>query len=159
MAAAIVVFPPGLVNVDTPPYEAETRRVLDLSRLRGVGRGVNLAMAALFLASAGLQLNDPDPLRWIAVYSGAAVACIAADRAPRAWIPAAAIGLVAMAWASTTASVLPRMKGADLFRSMKAETPVIEESREFLGLLVVAGWMTWLTVRALRARCSGAPPR
>jgi hypothetical protein len=36
---------------------------------------------------------------------------------------------------------------ADLFKTMKAETPTIEESRETLGLLIVALWMAILAFR------------
>ena len=35
----------------------------------------NGIMAAMFLLSAVLQYNDPDPLRWIALYAAAALAC------------------------------------------------------------------------------------
>jgi hypothetical protein len=35
---------------------------------------------------------------------------------------------------------------------MKAETPRIEESREALGLLIVAAWMAVLPIRSWRSR-------
>ena len=39
---------------------------------------------------------------------------------------------------------------ADLFKSMQAQTPIIEEGREFLGLILVGAWTVFLTVSPLR---------
>jgi transmembrane protein TMEM220 len=39
-----------------------------------------------------------------------------------------------------------------LFASMKADTPAIELSREFLGLLIVAAWMATVAVFSLVTR-------
>jgi hypothetical protein len=113
----------------------------------------NIAMLVLFVAAAGLQYNDPDPLVWMAIYGLAATACglYAAHRL--AWSFAASVSVAALVWAATFA---PRVLGTalpgDLVRSMEAETPQIEESREALGLLIVAAWMTALAVRARRAQ-------
>lgn len=113
----------------------------------------NLGMLVLLAAAAALQYNDPDPLQWVAIYGLAAIACglCAASRPP--WAFSASVGAAALVWA---ASFAPRVLGAaspgDLVQSMKADTPQIEESREALGLLIVAGWMAALTVRARRAR-------
>lgn len=112
----------------------------------------NTLVAALFLLSAALQLNDPDPLRWIAIYAAAAVACLVAGRVPWAGTLAAAVGLIAFVWAATMVSVLHEMRFADLFKTMKAQTPVIEEAREFLGLALVCGFMAVLALRARRDR-------
>jgi hypothetical protein len=120
-------------------------------RGRTVFDGINLLWAALFLVSAALQLNDPDPLRWILIYASAASACLVHRVAPRAWLPPAIVGLAALTWAGLDAPrVLPGLRFGDLFRSMKAETPSIEESRELLGLLIVAGWMAVLVLRTRR---------
>jgi hypothetical protein len=35
----------------------------------------NWIMLALFAFSAVLQLNDPDPIAWVAVYAAAAAVC------------------------------------------------------------------------------------
>ena len=42
-------------------------------------------MAVLFLIAAALQYNDPDPLRWMAIYGLAVLACLLAlaGRLPR----------------------------------------------------------------------------
>jgi hypothetical protein len=56
-------------------------------------------MAALFLFAAAVQYNDPDPLRWMAVYGLAALACVLslARRLPR--VVPVLVGLGAVAWA------------------------------------------------------------
>jgi len=67
------------------------------------------------------------------------------------------VGVVALAWALTGVGVLKEMAFSDLFGKMKAETPVIEESREFLGLMIIVTWMAVLTVRGLRERVGSGP--
>jgi hypothetical protein len=115
-------------------------------------RMINLAVAMLFFASAALQLNDPDPARWVAIWAAAGVACLADRRIRPAWLVPAVVGAMALLWALTGVGVLAEMTFSDLFREMKAQTPVIEESREFLGLAIIAAWMTVLTFRGLRDR-------
>src|SRR5215213_11000596 len=68
-----------------------------------VFRAANAVMALLFVFAAAVQYNDPDPLRWVALYLAAAAACVLAllQRLPR-WIPVV-VGLVALAWAATLA--------------------------------------------------------
>jgi hypothetical protein len=121
--------------------------------------GANLLAATVFLASALLQYNDPDPIRWIGLYGSAALACLAHDRLPGHRLLALAVAAVAFVWAATLAGVLPRMDVADLFRTMKAETPVIEESRELLGLLLVGVWMIFLLCRGRRKSLLGLSTR
>ena len=119
------------------------------SRAFGVA---NRIMAVLFLISAIIQLNDPDPLRWAAVYGAAGFACLAAGRFRYSWPLPAGVGLVAFAWAAWLSPILPDLKLGDLARTMHARTPSIELGREFLGLLIVLGWMALLVVLSLRER-------
>ena len=113
---------------------------------------VNGVVAAMFLVTAALQLNDPDPLFWIAIYVAAAAACLATGRAALSWALAGLVGLAAVAWALSLLPVLQEMVFSDLFKAMKAETPVIEESRELLGLLLIGAWMVVLIFVSLRPR-------
>ena len=39
----------------------------------------NYLMAALFFFGAAVQYNDPDPVRWVAIYIAGAVACLLAN--------------------------------------------------------------------------------
>lgn len=100
----------------------------------------NRAIAFLFAISAVLQLNDPDPWLWIAIYVAAAAACLV--RGGRSWLLAAAVGIAGLTWSLLLLPrVLPGFRFADLFRTMTAGTPAIELGREALGLLIIAGWM------------------
>jgi hypothetical protein len=120
----------------------------------------NIAMLVLFLAAAGLQYNDPDPLVWIAIYGLAASACGLHAAHRLAWSFAASVGVAALIWAATFAPrVLGTASPGDLVQSMKAETPQVEESREALGLLIVAAWMAGLAVRARRAQKASLTPK
>lgn len=103
--------------------------------------------AAMFLVSAALQYNDPDPLRWAAMYGAGAAACLLHGRVRWHRALALVVALCALGWAASQLGILPRLAIGDLFKSMKAETPAIEESREFLGLLLVGGWAVFLTIR------------
>ncbi len=115
-------------------------------------------MAVLFLISAALQFNDPDPLRWAAIYGAAGFACLAAGRFRYSWPLPTGVGLLALLWAAWLSPNLPQVRLRDLARSMHAETPSIELGREFLGLLMVLGWMVFLVVVSLRERSSRAKP-
>lgn len=124
-------------------------------------RVANLAMTIYFAICVALQYNDPDPYLWMPMYGAAMVACILFSRSTlRPWI-AGLIGGLALAWAGTIA---PRVVGQDgfahMFESMKASNPLIEESREMGGLLIVFAWMAALTVasaaRASAARATGS---
>ena len=114
-------------------------------------RAANIAMLLVFVASALLQLNDPDPLAWTAIYSAAALMCgLELTGRLRATYPML-LALTALAWAATIA---PRVLGKIPFRDMFAEFEMhdlrIEESREMYGLLIVAVWMAVLALVARR---------
>jgi hypothetical protein len=109
------------------------------------------AMAAVFVAFAALQHNDPDAALWITAYALAALASLDACRAAaRAW-PALAVGFAALGWAGVHAAELARTGWPDsIAAAMKAESPAVELAREMLGLAIVAAWMT--VVAAVRRR-------
>jgi hypothetical protein len=102
---------------------------------------INLLLAAMFVVFASLQINDPDPVIWILIYGAMAVVCIlAAFRIYFKWV---IVGLITayvvysiwyfegvMEWFS-------KPDKAMLFDDvMKMKYPYIEESREFLGLMI-----------------------
>lgn len=121
-------------------------------------RAANVLCLILFSASAALQLNDPDPVGWFAIYALAGLACLACWRLPRplGWLLPAAVGVAALGWAASLAPVaLPGLKLGQLVQKMKAETPQIELGREMLGLLMVSGWMAVLAVVMFRRTARG----
>jgi hypothetical protein len=111
--------------------------------------------ALLFALSALLQYNDPDPVVWIAIYAAAAAACLATWRDPtRIWFPGA-VGIAAMLWAvSLLIRTLRESRLGNPFGSMMKGDDPVELTREILGLLIIATWMTLLVVRG-RARAKG----
>ena len=115
-------------------------------------RMTNRVMAVLFLISAAIQFNDPDPLRWAAIYGAAGFACLAAGRLRYSWPLPTAVGLVALVWTAWLSPILPQVRLRDLARSMHAETPTIELGRELLGLVIVLGWMVVLVIGSRRKR-------
>ena len=104
-------------------------------------------MTALFIYAAALQYNDPDPLRWAAIYLSAAAACCLYIVRRLSWFIAGMIALVALVWAGALApDVWGRVSPLQMFETWKMTDPVIEEAREMCGLLIVAAWMGVLVV-------------
>jgi hypothetical protein len=111
---------------------------------------VNGIAAAVFLLSAALQYNDPDPVRWTLLSAAAAAACLLAGRLRFGTWLAAAVGAVALAWSVALSPIVPSIRPADLVKTMKAENPTIELGREWLGLVMVLAWMVVLVVARRR---------
>lgn len=106
-------------------------------------------MALVFLFSTVVQVNDPDPVRWIAIYGLATVASVSSWLGRvRSWLPAL-VAPLALAWA---VSIAPRVVGrvplGDMFGAFEMRDTGVEESREMYGLLLVAGWMASVAIRA-----------
>lgn len=102
---------------------------------------LSIFFALMFMAFAALQVNDPDPVLWILIYGVMAVVSVMAifDYYNNKLM----IGL-AMLFAVYMIILFPGV--SEWFRQddksvlfdevMKMEYPYIEESREFLGLLI-----------------------
>ncbi len=112
------------------------------------GRVVDGLFGAAFLLSAVVQYNDPDPLRWIAMYLLAVVAA--------AWPPGSRLALGLTATAGIVATVwclfvLPEAMAVtgmgDVVAAMSPDRPRTEAARELGGLLLV---VVWSVVRVLR---------
>ena len=100
--------------------------------MRHVWTVLHVLMAVLFLLSAAVQYNDPDPTLWITIYTGAALLCLQA---------AARLLLVPIAWAwclgSLAVGIWAVATGLDeLVLSMDNEL-----ARELGGLVITATWM------------------
>jgi Ca2+/Na+ antiporter len=103
----------------------------------------NILFGLLFLISAGLQYNDPDPYVWIPIYLYAAILCwLAASN--KFYLPAFLIGIVVYAAYAlylffTKDGVLDWIQehnAENIAAGMQATKPWIEETREFFGLLI-----------------------
>jgi hypothetical protein len=108
-------------------------------------------MLAAFAFSVVVQLNDPDPYAWVAIYALAAAACLLELRGRGGWPFPTVVGAVAVVWAAVISlRVLGRVPFIEMFGAFEMKNVGIEESREMYGLLIIAGWMVVLAVRAAR---------
>lgn len=105
----------------------------------------NLVFALLFVVSAALQYNDPDPYLWIPIYLYGAVMCWFAFRG-KYFTTAMIIGiagyvLYAIYLFFTDDGVVDwvtKHEAESLTQSMKASSPWIEDTREFFGLCILS---------------------
>jgi hypothetical protein len=104
----------------------------------------NILFCILFLISAGLQYNDPDPYIWIPIYLYGSILCWLAFR-DKYYLKAYLAGIIifagyALYFFFTENGVLDWIRKHDaenIAATMKASTPWIEETREFFGLLIL----------------------
>lgn len=99
-------------------------------------------MAALLGVSVALQYNDPDPIRWMAMY-GAGMIVAALLPAKKALAPVALlVGAAAAAWAIyLTQAVWGVIEVSDLTNKMSEKGGAVEVGREAGGLAIEAVWM------------------
>jgi hypothetical protein len=105
---------------------------------------LNLIFCILFIISAGLQYNDPDPYLWIPIYLIGASISFQAFKGkyyPKLILFFAVLFFIysiylffdkfgVLTW-------LNDHKAENIAGSMKASAPWIEETREFFGLLIL----------------------
>ncbi len=101
-----------------------------------IWRVVGTGFMLFFAACTVLQINDPDPMLWIALYGGAALVCLPVARgrpSPR-WAP-----LIMMVLASELALMdvmfppPPEIRADDTMWGT-------EQAREVMGALLVCSW-------------------
>jgi hypothetical protein len=100
-------------------------------------------MALLLAFAAAVNFNDPDPIRWVAIYGAACVLSIAiavTGGMPPVW--PAAVAVIALAWGVSLAARVPSLEVyTHMFDEWEMKSPTIEEAREACGLFIVAVWM------------------
>jgi hypothetical protein len=107
----------------------------------------NLVMLIAFVFGVIVQYNDPDPVRWMALYGAAAVACGLYAAGRKQWIVPAVVLLVAVVWAATLApAALGKVGFGELFEAFEMKDERVEIGREFGGLAIIAAWMLVLTI-------------
>ena len=104
----------------------------------------NIFFSILFLIFAGLQYNDPDPYIWIPIYLYGTICCWLAAKNkfyPRAYLfgilVLTAYALYLFFTKDGVLDWIQKHRGENIATSMKAETPWIEDTREFFGLLML----------------------
>ena len=118
-------------------------------------RVVNFLLAIMFLAFAFLQLNDPDPLVWILIYGVMSVFCIMAifEFYPQKFLiaTAAIFTMYSLIYIPGVLEWLRSENKSELFDEIaKMNHLYIEESREFLGLLICLSVLILYIVRSRR---------
>ena len=117
---------------------------------------LNIFFVLLFISCAILQYNDPDPYIWMPVYLLGAIICFMAllnQFRPALYLIAWTIYIPYAAYIffydEAIMTWLNEDKPQDIVQSMKAGKPWIEQTREFLGLiiLIVALIINWTWFR------------
>lgn len=122
----------------------------------------NSIFLVLFVVSAGLQYNDPDPALWILIYLFAALNCYFSIRELN-YPLINQTGLVLLFMYAMflffdkdgVLSWITDHKAENIAGSMKASTPWIEETREFFGLAIIITIMS-LNIFNSRAKKSNS---
>jgi hypothetical protein len=122
-------------------------------------RVVNFILAIMFMGFAFLQLNDPDPVIWILIYGVMAVFCVMAmfDFYSRKALIAVLLIYTAYSFFYIPGVIewLQHDKRSALFDDVaKMEHLYIEESREFLGLLICIAVLAVYLYRARKTRAA-----
>src|SRR4051794_11604174 len=104
----------------------------------------NFFFVFVFIVFAALQYNDPDPYIWMPLYLYAALLCWLATKKKfhktAYWVGFAVYGSYAIYKifdANGLVDWITKHHSQNLAATMKAETPWVEESREFFGLVII----------------------
>src|SRR5687767_9996973 len=104
----------------------------------------NLIFCIFFILFAALQYNDPDPWLWMPIYLYSAILCWLAFRGkyfPKAFLFGiiAYLGYAVLLFFEKDGVLdwITKHDADNIAGTMKAETPWIEDTREFFGLLIL----------------------
>jgi Transmembrane family 220, helix len=119
-------------------------------------RILNFILALMFLAFAFVQINDPDPVLWILIYGAMATFSIMAifKYYPLKFMIAVLVlylvyGAYTLIYHPGILEWLQSENKSDIFDDVKKmENLYIEESREFLGLIICIGVLIFYFVRS-----------
>jgi len=107
-------------------------------------KALNIFFIILFVFSALVQYNDPDPYIWVPLYLYGAVLCFLSIRKnykPVLFIVGIIVytlyGLYLLFDKNGVISWVKDHEAENIVQSMKATKPWIEETREFFGLLLL----------------------
>ena len=114
-------------------------------------RTVNALMALIFLTAVVVQYNDPDPVRWMAIYGAACLLSVMALK--RRVHPAVPLLVAAVAVVWSAAIMFGGPGGTNylhMFDEWEMRSVSVEQAREATGLVIVAAWMAVLAARGKR---------
>jgi len=106
----------------------------------------NIFFCIVFILFAAVQYNDPDPYVWMPIYLYCAVFCWLSFRNkfyPNAYLLGIAVFAVYAGYKFFDENGVwdwaTKHHFANIAGTMKAETPWVEETREFFGLVICIG--------------------
>jgi hypothetical protein len=106
-----------------------------------VSRVLDLLFGGTFIACAVVQFNDPDPVRWIAIYGAALFGCASPPGARWAGALTGIVAVIAGVWALfVVPEAMQVTTFGDLVAAMDPDRPETEAARELGGLLLVVVW-------------------
>ena len=109
---------------------------------------INWIVCVVFLLFAFVQLNDPDPYVWVAIYGLIAIFFAVSNfrNIPKIIIQVLIIGLVlfALYHVGYFYEWLLSNDKSELFGDMIYDKPNIEGTREFMGLVIASGALVYL---------------
>lgn len=114
---------------------------------------LHFLLALMFLGFAYLQLNDPDPLVWVLIYMVMAAFSVSAIFGfyPRRfyWVVLAIFLLYSAVYIPGVIEWMQTDDKSALFSDVaKMEHRYIEESREFLGLMICVAVLVFYIIRS-----------
>jgi hypothetical protein len=129
---------------------------------------INIFFIVIFILSAALQYNDPDPYIWMTLYLYGALLCWLAIKKIykkglfiTGIVVYAAYAVYLLFDSDGVINWISEHNAENIVQSMKATRPWIEETREFFGLLILLFAliinMFWLSKVKSRERRSSAP--
>ena len=102
----------------------------------------NISLFVVFTLFAGIQLNDPDPLLWVVIYGVVAIAALLAQFAPGLplrtpiLVYQIVLSIYSLFYLPSLIDYFAQPNKIELVGQMKAESPLIEGTREMLGLVI-----------------------
>lgn len=110
-------------------------------------RLISILLTWLFMFSAYIQLNDPDPYHWFAIYFLVGILHLIAVFRPLSkkvlWIAIIALVVYAFYHFNYFVDWLQIDNKNEIFGEMVYDKPYLEGTREFLGLLICAFSLTY----------------
>ncbi len=118
---------------------------------------LSIFFALMFMAFAALQVNDPDPILWILIYGVMAVVSVMAifdyyNRKLMTGLTVLFAAYMIILFPGVSEWLQQDNKSALFDDVMKMEYPYIEESREFLGLLICLVVLALYFFRSFRVK-------
>ena len=99
-----------------------------------------ISLSVVFILFALVQLNDPDPMLWIAIYGFVSITCLLAARGKIYLYITLAFMVLCIVWAIVLfpISISDWWQLEEESASLKMKMPGVEEARESMGLLISA---------------------